>query len=107
MEPPEAFEADAVRAEKLKVWRSIKPIGTEAAVRGQYGPGEVDGRAVVGYRQGDRVNPQSNTETYAAVRLELENWRGAGVPFFPPPPERLTTRLTQLHTFFKQPPPPS
>jgi glucose-6-phosphate 1-dehydrogenase len=57
MEPPESFEADAVRTEKLKVWRSIKPIGTEAAVRGQYGPGEVDGRAVVGYRQEDRVNP--------------------------------------------------
>jgi glucose-6-phosphate 1-dehydrogenase len=56
-EPPESFEADAVRTEKLKVWRSIKPIGTEAAVRGQYGPGEVDGRAVVGYRQEDRVNP--------------------------------------------------
>ena len=104
MEPPESFEADAVRTEKLKVWRSIKPIGTEAAVRGQYGPGEVDGRAVVGYRQEDRVNPQSNTETYAAVRLELENWRWAGVPFYLRAGKRLNRRVTEIKIVFKQPP---
>ena len=80
MEPPVSFEADAVRAEKMKVWRAIKPIHLADTVRGQYGPGIVDGKPVIGYRQEDRVHPRSQTETYAALRLEIENWRWAGVP---------------------------
>src|ERR1700689_3473766 len=82
MEPPSSFEAESVRQEKLKVWKSIPPIPILNAVRGQYGPGLVDGEHVVGYRDEERVNPQSGTETYAAVRLTVENWRWAGVPFF-------------------------
>src|SRR6202789_525398 len=82
MEPPDSFEAGAVRNEKLKVWRSIKAIPVENAVRGQYGPGEVDGSYVIGYRREDRVDPESDTDTFAAVRLEIDNWRWAGVPFY-------------------------
>src|SRR5271163_364639 len=67
MEPPDSFEASAVRNEKLKVWRSIRAIPIENAVRGQYGPGEVDGKFVIGYRQEERVDPESDTETFAAV----------------------------------------
>ncbi len=82
MEPPVSFEASAVRAEKVKVWKAIQPIHPADTVRGQYGPGTVDGKQVLGYRQEDRVHPRSQTETYAALRLEIENWRWAGVPFY-------------------------
>jgi len=78
MEPPSSFDADAVRREKVKVWRAIPPIPVLNAVRGQYGPGIVEGQRVIGYRDEDRVNPESGTETYAAVRLQIENWRWAG-----------------------------
>ena len=64
----------------MKVFRAIKPIHFADTVRGQYGPGMVDGKPVVGYRQEDRVHPRSQTETYAALRIEIENWRWAGVP---------------------------
>jgi glucose-6-phosphate 1-dehydrogenase len=82
MEPPDSFEADAVRTEKLKVWNAIDPIQVEDTVRGQYGPGKVDGKAVIGYRQEDRVDPRSQTETFAAMKLQIENWRWAGVPIY-------------------------
>src|SRR6266481_2628634 len=65
LEPPVSFEADSMRREKVKVWRSIQPIHFMDAVRGQYGPGKVDGKDVRGYRQEDRVDPNSATETYA------------------------------------------
>ena len=82
LEPPVSFEADAMRREKVKVWRSIQPIHLMDAVRGQYGPGKVDGKEVKGYRQEDRVDPNSATETYAALKIGIENWRWAGVPFY-------------------------
>jgi glucose-6-phosphate 1-dehydrogenase len=104
MEPPDSFEAGAVRSEKLKVWRSIKAIPIENAVRGQYGPGEVDGKHVIGYRREDRVDPESDTETFAAVRLEIDNWRWAGVPFYLRAGKRLERRLTEVNIVFKQPP---
>ena len=104
MEPPVSFEAEAVRAEKVKVWRSIQPIHPADTVRGQYGPGMVDGKQVVGYRQEDRVHPRSQTETYAAVRLEIENWRWAGVPFYLRAGKRLAKRVTEITIQFKQPP---
>ncbi|MHB1700498.1 MAG: glucose-6-phosphate dehydrogenase [Acidobacteriaceae bacterium] len=104
MEPPISFEADAVRAEKIKVWRAIQPIPVEDTVRGQYGPGEVDGEKVIGYRQEDRVDPESQTETFAAVRLEIENWRWAGVPFYIRAGKRLAKRATEITIQFKQPP---
>ena len=104
MEPPVSFEAEAVRAEKVKVWRSIQPIHPADTVRGQYGPGTVDGKSVVGYRQEDRVHPRSQTETYAALRLEIENWRWAGVPFYIRAGKRLAKRVTEITIMFKQPP---
>ena len=104
MEPPDSFEAGAVRSERLKVWRSMKAIPIENAVRGQYGPGEVDGKHVIGYRWEDRVDPESDTETFAAVRLEIDNWRWAGVPFYLRAGKRLDKRLTEVNIVFKQPP---
>ena len=104
MEPPVSFEASAVRAEKVKVWKSIQPIHPADTVRGQYGPGTVDGKQVPGYRQEDRVHPRSQTETYAALRLEIENWRWAGVPFYIRAGKRLAKRVTEITIMFKQPP---
>jgi glucose-6-phosphate 1-dehydrogenase len=104
MEPPVSFEASAVRAEKVKVWKAIQPIHPADTVRGQYGPGIVDGKQVPGYRQEDRVHPRSQTETYAAVRLEIENWRWAGVPFYIRAGKRLAKRVTEITIQFKLPP---
>ena len=91
-------------AEKIKVWKAIQPIHPADTVRGQYGPGKVDGKAVTGYRQEDRVHPRSQTETYAALRLEIENWRWAGVPFYIRAGKRLAKRVTEITIQFKQPP---
>jgi len=104
MEPPVSFEASAVRAEKVKVWKAIQPIHPADTVRGQYGPGIVDGKQVPGYRQEDRVHPRSQTETYAALRVEIENWRWAGVPFYIRAGKRLAKRVTEVTIQFKQPP---
>jgi glucose-6-phosphate 1-dehydrogenase len=104
MEPPVSFEAAAVRAEKVKVWRSIQPIHPADTVRGQYGPAVIDGKQIVGYRQEDRVHPRSQTETYAALRLEIENWRWAGVPFYIRAGKRMAKRVTEITIMFKQPP---
>ena len=71
-----------MRREKLKVWQAIPPIPILNAVRGQYGPGIVAGEHVVGYRDEERVNPESGTETYAASASTIDNWRWAGVPFY-------------------------
>ena len=104
LEPPSSFEADSVRREKLKVWRAIPSIPILDAVRGQYGPGTIDGRQVVGYRQEDRVSPESGTETYASVKLEVENWRWAGVPFYLRAGKRMKKHATEISIQFKQPP---
>ena len=104
MEPPASFASEAVRREKVKVWTSIKPINIFDCVRGQYGPGMVGNQMVRGYREEDRVDPKSSTETYAAVRLEIENWRWAGVPFYLRAGKRLATRATEITIQFKQPP---
>ena len=104
MEPPSSFDAEAVRREKVKVWKAIPPVPILDAVRGQYGPGIVEGQKVVGYRDEERVNPESGTETYAALRLEIENWRWAGVPFFLRAGKRLKKRATEISIQFKQPP---
>ena len=104
MEPPDSFEADAVRFEKLKVWKAIEPIPVEDTARGQYGPGTVDGKQVIGYRQEERVSPESQTETYAAMKLNIENWRWAGVPFYIRAAKRLEKRVTEVVITFRQPP---
>ncbi len=104
MEPPESFQAEAVRSEKLKVWHSIAAIPLEHAIRGQYGPGTIEGKKVVGYRQEDRVSPESGTETFAEVRLEIANWRWAGVPFHLRTGKRLAKRFTEARIIFKPSP---
>ena len=104
MEPPVSFDADAVRHEKVKVWRAIKPIDCASTARGQYGAATVDGKQVKGYREEDRVDPRSQTETFAAIKLEIENWRWAGVPFYLRAGKRLKKRATEITIQFKQPP---
>src|SRR5580692_2512079 len=104
MEPPSSFDAEAVRREKVKAWRAIPSIPLLNTVRGQYGPGVVQGQKVVGYRDEERVNPESGTETYAAVRLGIENWRWAGVPFYLRARKRMKRRATEISIQFKQPP---
>jgi glucose-6-phosphate 1-dehydrogenase len=104
MEPPVSFEANSVRGEKVKVWRAIKPIPIENTVRGQYALGMADGQQVQGYREEDRVDPNSSTETYAALKLEMENWRWAGVPFYLRAGKRMAKRVTEITIQFKQPP---
>jgi glucose-6-phosphate 1-dehydrogenase len=108
MEPPVAFTADEVRDEKVKVLRALKPIrGEDVArytVRGQYGPGNFAGKPVPGYREEPNVSPTSNVETFVAMRLEIDNWRFAGVPFFIRAGKRLTKRTTEISVHFKHVP---
>ncbi|HCU37232.1 MAG TPA: glucose-6-phosphate dehydrogenase [Armatimonadetes bacterium] len=104
MEVPVAFEADAIRDEKTKVLRSIAPLSQEDIVFGQYGPGMVNGEPVPGYLQEDKVSPDSTTETYAAFRLNVLNWRWQGVPFILRTGKRLPRRTTQIALTFRCPP---
>jgi glucose-6-phosphate 1-dehydrogenase len=100
MEPPVDFSAEEIRNEKVKVLRAIQPP-TEAnvwemAARGQYGPGVLAGEPVPGYLDEPGVPPGSRTETYAALRLEIESWRWAGVPFYLRTGKRLRRKLTEI-----------
>jgi glucose-6-phosphate 1-dehydrogenase len=108
MEPPVAFQADAVRDEKAKVLRAVRPIGDEMmhvyTVRGQYGPGTIGGQSVPGYREEPKVGPTSPTPTYAAIRLMVDNWRWQGVPFFLRSGKRMARRATEIAIQFKRPP---
>ncbi len=108
MEPPLAFEANAVRDEKVKVLRAIRPlIGEEieeSTVRGQYTKGWVLGEQVAGYREEPNVAPDSQTETFAALRIFIDNWRWAGVPFYIRAGKRLPKHVTEIRIQFKRPP---
>jgi glucose-6-phosphate 1-dehydrogenase len=108
MEPPPSLEPEAVRNEKVKVLRSIRPIDGSSAradyVRGQYAAGTAGGESVPGYREEPDVAPDSVVETYAAVRLFLDTWRWSGVPFFLRAGKRLSRRLTEIAVYFKRPP---
>jgi glucose-6-phosphate 1-dehydrogenase len=108
MEPPAAFAADPLRDEKVKVLRSVAPPPrgrvTRDVSRGQYGAGWVDGVAVPGYRQEDEVDPASETETYVACRLEVDNWRWSGVPFYLRHGKRLPKRATEIAIQFRDVP---
>lgn len=106
MEPPVGYRADAVRDEKVKVLRAIRPItdvSTET-VRGQYGSGSLNGEAVLGYREEKGVAPDSNTETYVALRFFIDNWRWAGVPFFLRTGKRMPKRASEIAIQFRQAP---
>ena len=108
MEPPNSFDADAVRAEKAKVLQAIVPLDAMHAardvVRGQYADGTVNGHPAPGYRAEPNVAPDSGTETYVALRLMVDNWRWAGVPFYIRTGKRMTTRRTEIAIYFKQAP---
>lgn len=104
MEVPQAFSAEEIRYEKVKVLRSILPIQTEDVVFGQYTSGKINGKDVPGYREEDGVSPSSSTETYAAMRLKIDNWRWQGVPFFIRTGKRLARRFTQIAIVFHRPP---
>ena len=105
MEPPTAFTADRLRDEKLKVLEAIVPCAPEEvpemSVRAQYGPGVVGGEPVPGYREEPGVSPDSRTETYAALRLHVSNWRWAGVPFYLRTGKRLARKLTEIAVILK------
>jgi glucose-6-phosphate 1-dehydrogenase len=108
MEPPVAFDADSVREQKVQVFRSIRPMTTQevaaSTVRGQYGPGRIGDLVVPGYRQEPGVKADSNTETFAAVRLQVDNWRWAGVPFYLRTGKRLAHNVTEIKVHFKRTP---
>jgi glucose-6-phosphate 1-dehydrogenase len=108
MEPPISFEADHVRDEKVKLLRSIRPFNVDQLdnfiVRGQYGPGLINGGEVVGYRQEPGVNPESKTETYVAAKMFIDNWRWKGVPFYLRTGKRLAGKNTEIAIAFKQVP---
>jgi glucose-6-phosphate 1-dehydrogenase len=109
MEPPIDFEADALRDEKVRVLRAIDTAWTPArvrsdVVRGQYEAGWVADRKVQAYREEPDVSPQSSVETYVALRLEVENWRWAGVPFYLRTGKHLPRRATEIAVQFNRPP---
>ncbi|MGH9338178.1 MAG: glucose-6-phosphate dehydrogenase [Acidobacteriota bacterium] len=108
MEPPVSMDADRVRDEKSKVMRAVRPIPpkqvAEYAIRAQYGPGFVEGEKSVAYRQEDGVKPDSGTETYAALKLFIDNWRWAEVPFYLRSGKRLPKRVSEIAIQFKQAP---
>jgi glucose-6-phosphate 1-dehydrogenase len=108
MEPPAGMTARDVHDEKLKVLRSLVPLrGQDVArrvVRGQYGPGQLGGKPVPGYRQEEGVPPDSTTDTYVAMCLEVDNWRWAGVPFQIRAGKRLPRRVTEVAVQYKLPP---
>jgi glucose-6-phosphate 1-dehydrogenase len=108
MEPPTSFEAEAVREERAKVLRSIQRLTPERvlteAVRGQYDAGVIDGRRVPAYRAEPRVDPSSSTETYVALKLSVDNWRWAGVPFYLRTGKRLKQRVSEIAVQFRRPP---
>jgi glucose-6-phosphate 1-dehydrogenase len=108
MEAPISFDADAVRSEKSKVVQAVHPLGGKLAVhnvvRGQYRAGKVGGHDVTSYRDEPDVDPNSSTETYIALKLEIDNWRWAGVPFYVRTGKRLSQRRTEISVHFKQAP---
>ena len=104
MEPPIDFSADAVRNEKVKVLRALHTPGPKSVVRGQYGPGFVEGIEVPGYREEDGVPPDSETETYVAAKLYVDNWRWADTPFYVRAGKRLARRDTEIAIRFKRVP---
>ncbi len=108
MEPPAAFEAQAVRDEKAKILRAVKPFTVaevaQNVVRGQYGPGAIYGKPVPGYRQDEGIPTDSMTETYVAGRFYIDNWRWSGVPFYLRHGKRLPKRTTEIAIQFKPAP---
>lgn len=108
MEPPASMEAEALRDEKVKVLKSIRPIPKEAvhahAFRAQYAKGSINGEKVAAYLQEDHIPPDSVTETYAAMKLYIDNWRWRGVPFYLRTGKRMAKRQSAISICFRRPP---
>jgi len=108
MEPPVAFEADAIRDEKVKILRALRSIREEEVdqftARGQYTAGTIDGEAVPGFCELEGIPSDSQTATFAAIKLFVENWRWQGVPFYLRSGKRLPNRVTEVSVHFKSPP---
>jgi len=108
MEPPTTMDADHIRLEKAKVLSAIRPFDGDniarKAIRGQYGSGSMNDEAVKGYREEQGVDPQSQTETYAAVQFNIDTWRWGGVPFYLRSGKRMPEKLTQIVINFKPTP---
>lgn len=109
MEPPVSIEPQCIRDEKVKLLRALVPYASPdeaaaATVRGQYGFGELKGEVVKGYRQEEGIDPKSMTESYVALRVNIDNWRWAGIPFFLRTGKRLRNRVSEIAVQFKQPP---
>lgn len=109
MEPPAAFEPDAVRDEKVKVLRAIRPVPVErideTAVRAQYISGTIHGKKMMAYADEPAVAPETAMETFVAARLEIDNWRWAGVPFYVRTGKALPKRVTEVTIQYRPPPP--
>jgi glucose-6-phosphate 1-dehydrogenase len=108
MEPPVSLESESIRDEKVKFLQSIRHFDVDItpayAVRGQYTEGEIDGSLVKGYRQEEKVKPDSNVETYVALKLYIDNWRWSGVPFFLRTGKRLALSASEIRIQFKRTP---
>lgn len=104
MEVPTAFHADAIRTEKVKVLQSIRAIHKDDVVLGQYQAGKINGKDVPAYQEEENIASDSNTETFIAMKLDINNWRWQGVPFYIRTGKRLSTRLTQIVVRFRRPP---
>ncbi|MDQ0231883.1 glucose-6-phosphate dehydrogenase [Metabacillus malikii] len=105
MEPPIKLTTDEIRSEKVKVLRALRPVKEDEVsnyfVRGQYANGELDGKQLVGYREENNVDPESQTETYVAGKLLIDNFRWAGVPFYIRTGKRLAAKSTKIVVQFK------
>ncbi len=108
MEPPMAFHGDEIRNKKVDVLKALRPIDEAAvdhsAVRGQYGPGWIEGKDVCGYREEAKVSPDSSTETFVAMKLLVDNWRWQGVPFYLRTGKRLRTNVSEVSLQFRSVP---
>jgi glucose-6-phosphate 1-dehydrogenase len=104
MEPPVSFDAEDIRAKKAEMFKAIHPLTLSDVVRGQYDSGMIEGQKVKAYRGEDNVASESTMETYAAMRLSIDNWRWAGVPFYLRTGKRLAKRYTEIAIRFKQAP---
>lgn len=108
MEPPVALDAVAIRDEKVKVYRSVRPIRPnqvdDFVVRGQYSAGSANGQTTQGYRKENGVGPESQTETFVALKLFIDNWRWSGMPFYIRTGKFLTEKLSEVVVRFRSPP---
>ena len=107
MSPPANLKDESIRSEKIKVLKALRPIDKsnirEKAVRGQYSAGFIKGNKVPGYLQEEGANKESNTETFVAIRVDIDNWRWAGVPFYLRTGKRLPAKTSEVVVYFKRP----